>query len=405
MRARLPLVFIVLTVVIDAMGIGLIMPVMPALIREVHGGNLANAAIWGGILSTSFAVMQFLFGPLLGSLSDRFGRRPVLLVSLAVMAADYLVMALVSSIWLLLIGRIVGGITAATHSTANAYVADISKPHEKAARFGLIGAGFGLGFVFGPIIGGLLAEYGTRAPFYAAAALAAANTVFGYLVLRETVTDKIRRPFKWARANPFGAFKSITNLPGLGPLLLVYFFYQFATVVYPSVWSYFTTEMFGWSPSLIGLSLAIYGGFMALTQGFAVAPAIRKFGERRTVTLGLSIEIASLIFLGFITSGTATLLAIPIFALGAIGLPALQGILSRSVADDAQGELQGVLTSVNSVAMIIAPLAMTQIFARFSGPDAQIYSPGAPFLLAAVLMMASVAVFFRYQRRYASNPT
>ncbi len=405
MSSRLPLVFIVLTVVIDAMGIGLIMPVMPALIREVNGGNLANAAIWGGILSTSFAVMQFLFGPILGSLSDRFGRRPVLLISLAVMAADYLLMAVVSSIWLLLIGRIIGGITAATHSTANAYVADISQPHEKAARFGLIGAGFGLGFVFGPIVGGLLAEYGTRAPFYAAAALAAANTVFGFLVLRETVTDKIRRPFKWSRANPFGAFKSVTNFPGLAPLLVVYFFYQFANVVYPSIWAYFTTEMFDWSPSLIGLSLAIYGGFLALTQGFAVAPAIRKFGERRTVTIGLTIEIASLIFLGFITSGLATLIAIPIFALGAIGLPALQGILSRSVADDAQGELQGVLTSVNSLAMIMAPLVMTQTFAYYSGPNAPFYSPGAPFLLAAVLMVTSVAVFLHYQSRYAPNPT
>ena len=192
---RLPLVFIMITVVIDAMGIGLIMPVMPDLLTEVQGGSLANAAIWGGILSTSFAVMQFLFGPVIGGLSDRFGRRPVLLVSLVVMALDYVVMALAGSIWLLLAGRIVGGITAATHSTANAYIADISKPEDKAANFGLIGAAFGIGFVLGPVIGGLLAEYGTRAPFYAAAVLAALNAVFGYFVLKETVTDKIHMVF------------------------------------------------------------------------------------------------------------------------------------------------------------------------------------------------------------------
>lgn len=245
---RLPLVFIMITVVIDAMGIGLIMPVMPDLLTEVQGGSLANAAIWGGILSTSFAVMQFLFGPVIGGLSDRFGRRPVLLVSLVVMALDYVVMALAGSIWLLLAGRIVGGITAATHSTANAYIADISKPEDKAANFGLIGAAFGIGFVLGPVIGGLLAEYGTRAPFYAAAVLAALNAVFGYFVLKETVTDKIRRPFLWRRANPFGAFKALGQFPELKKLLFVFFIYQVAFGVYPAIWSYFGKARFGWGP-------------------------------------------------------------------------------------------------------------------------------------------------------------
>jgi len=386
--------------VIDAMGIGLIMPVMPALIREIQGGDLANAAIWGGVLSTSYAVMQFLFGTILGSLSDRFGRRPVLLVSLAVMAADYLVMALVSSIWLLLAGRIVGGITAATNSTANAYVADISLPHEKAVRFGLIGAGFGVGFVLGPIIGGTLAEYGTRAPFFAAALLTALNTLFGFLVLQETVTDKIRRPFHWSRANPFGAFRSIGSFPGLRPLLLVYFFYQFANVVYPSVWSYFTTEQFAWSAKMIGLSLAVYGGFMAITQGFLVRPFIAKFGDNRTVTIGLIFELGSLVFMAVVTSGYSTMMAIPFFGLSAIGIPALQGILSRKVSDDAQGELQGVLTSVNSLAMIFAPLVMTQTFARFTKSDTSYYYPGAPFLLSAVLMAIGILIFINYLKHH-----
>ena len=257
MAKRLPIIFIMITVMLDAMGIGLIMPIMPDLIREVQGGSLANAALWGGLLSTVFAVMQFGFGPLIGSLSDRYGRRPVLLISLFFMALDYLVMALAGSIWLLLAGRIVGGITAATHGTAAAFMADISKPHEKAANFGLIGAGFGIGFVLGPLIGGLLGEYGTRAPFYTAAALAALNCLFGYIVMRETVTDRIRRGFQWRRANPFGAFRHLSQLPGIRALLIVLFVYDVALYVYPSIWAYFAQARFSWSTQMIGLSLAM----------------------------------------------------------------------------------------------------------------------------------------------------
>lgn len=393
--ARLPVLFIVLTVVIDAMGIGLIMPVMPALIAEVDGATIAQAAVWGGVLSTAFAVMQFLFAPLVGALSDRFGRRPVLLTSLLVMAADYVVMALAGSIWLLLAGRLIGGITAATHSTANAYMADISEPHEKAARFGLVGAGFGIGFVLGPVLGGLLAEYGTRAPFWAAGALALANAGLGALVLRETVTDAIRRPFRWPRANPFGAFRSITAFPGLRPILAVYFLYQVASMVYPAIWAYFTTLRFGWTEATIGLSLGIYGLFFGLVQGFGVRPAMARLGYRGTVIFALWVELCALIVTAFVPSGTLLLFLIPIVALGAVGLPALQGAMSQAVADDAQGELQGVLTSANSVAMIIAPLAMTQSFAAFTREGAALYLPGAPFLLAAMLMALCLVLFLR----------
>ncbi|HEY9022381.1 MAG TPA: TCR/Tet family MFS transporter [Paracoccaceae bacterium] len=396
---RLPVLFILITVMIDAMGIGLILPVMPDLIRETTGGTLAQAAIWGGILSTAFAAMQFLFGPILGGLSDRFGRRPVLLVSLLVMAADYVVMALAGSIWLLLAGRIVGGITAATHSTASAYMADISAPHEKARNFGLIGAAFGMGFVLGPVMGGLLAEWGTRAPFIAAALLALANAAFGWLVLRETVTDRIRRPFQWGRANPFGAIRAVSKLGGVGSLIWVYFLYHFATVVYPAIWAYFTAARFGWSPSLIGVSLAVYGLSLAVAQGTLVGPAIRLFGDARTVLLGLLIQIISLVILGFIASGNLLLMLIPVTAIGAIGLPALQGILSRAVADNAQGELQGVLTSLTSVAMVVAPLVMTQTFAQFTRADAGLYLPGAPFLLSAVIMTLAAVIYQMRGRR------
>ena len=399
---RLPVLFILITVMIDAMGIGLILPVMPDLIRETTGGTLAQAAVWGGILSTAFAAMQFLFGPILGALSDRFGRRPVLLVSLLVMAADYVVMALAGSIWLLLAGRIVGGITAATHSTASAYMADISQPQDKARNFGLIGAAFGLGFVLGPVMGGLLAEWGTRAPFVAAALLALANAAFGWLVLRETVTDRIRRPFVWHRANPFGAIRAVSRLSGVGALIWVYFLYHFATVVYPAIWAYFTAARFGWSPGLIGLSLAVYGLSLAVAQGTLVGPAIRTFGEARTVLLGLIIQTASLVILGIIASGNLLLMLIPVTAIGAIGLPALQGILSRAVPDNAQGELQGVLTSLTSVAMILAPLVMTQTFAHFTRVDANPYLPGAPFLLSAVIMTLAAVIYVIRGRRIAA---
>jgi DHA1 family tetracycline resistance protein-like MFS transporter len=396
---RLPLVFILLTVAIDAMGIGLILPVMPDLIQEAGGGDLAHAAIWGGVLSAAFAVMQFTFGPVMGNLSDRFGRRPVLLVSLLVMAVDYLVMAVAGTIWLLLIGRVVGGVASATYATASAYVADVSKPQDKAKNFGLIGAAFGVGFVFGPALGGALAEFGTRAPFYAAAVLAFANAILGYLVLKETVTDAIRRPFEWRRANPFGAFRTIAKLPGLAVLLLTFFLYEMAVTVYVSVWPYYAVEVFGWSPGMIGFSFALYGGCYAISQAFLVAPAIRFFGDRKTVMIGLILEFLTLIFFGVATSGLLVLIVIPITAIGAVGLPALEAILSRRVANNAQGELQGILTSLISLATIIAPLLMTQVFARFSGAGAVVYLPGAPFLMAAAFMLISIFFFVRSKRR------
>lgn len=380
-----------LTVMIDAMGIGLIIPVMPDLIQELGGGTLAEAAIWGGILSTTFAAMQFLFGPVMGGLSDRFGRRPVLLVALVVMALDYVVMAVAGSIWLLLAGRVVGGITAATQSTASAYMADISAPHERAARFGLVGAAFGAGFVLGPLLGGLLAEYGTRAPFWLAAALAFGNAIFGWAVLTETVTDANRRRFEWRRANPLGALRALGRLEGVMPLLLVYFIYYIGFAVYPAVWSYFGKERFEWAPATIGLSLALFGVTMALIQGGLIRPILKALGERGTVIAGHVFSIMSLIGIAMITSGTWVLILTPLAALGGIIPPALQGIMSQRVANDAQGELQGALTSASALAMILSPLAMTYTFAQFTDADAPIYLPGAPFLLAATLSTIGLA--------------
>ncbi len=392
---RLPVLFILITVMIDAMGVGLIMPIMPDLIREVRGGSLGDAAIWGGILSTVFAFMQFLFGPVLGNLSDRYGRRPVLLVSLVVMSLDYLVMALAGTMWLLVVGRLVGGITAATHSAANAYMADISKPEDKAANFGLIGAAFGVGFILGPLIGGVLGELGTRAPFYAAAALSALNFVFGAFVLRETVTDRIRRPFSWRRANPFGAFRQMSRLPGIGPLLAIYFLYSVAMYVYPSVWSYFTQERFGWSPQTIGLSLALYGAATAIVQGGLTRPILNWLGNRKTVVVSHLFDMGTFLLMAVLTNGTLVLVLTPIAAMGSILTPALVALMSRMAQDDQQGELQGVLASLGALSMIISPMVMTWIFAVFTQPTGQIYLPGAPFLLSMLLMGGGLLIFIR----------
>lgn len=392
---RLPVLFILITVMLDAMGIGLIMPVMPALILEVQGGSLASAALFGGILSTIFAVMQFLFSPLLGNLSDRFGRRPVLLLSLVVMALDYLLMAVAGSIWLLIIGRIIGGITAATHGTANAYMADISAPEDKSANFGLIGAGFGIGFVIGPLAGGLLGEYGTRAPFYAAACLAALNALFGWLILRETLKEQNRRPFSWKRANPLGAIYNVTLNPTLKRLLIVYFIYSVALYAYPAIWSFFTQDRFGWTPQTIGLSLALFGVTMAIVQGWLIRYILRWLGDWRTVVYGLAFDTIAFGLIAVVTNSTLALILTPVAALGAVITPALQGIMSKATPDDAQGELQGVLSSVAALSMIVAPIIMTSVFAAFTNANGPVHFAGAPFVVSLVLMLIALGLFLR----------
>ncbi len=389
---RLALTFILATVTLDAIGIGLIFPVMPELIEDVTGGTLSQAALWGGLLATSFAVMQFLFGPLMGALSDRFGRRPVLLVSLSVMAVDYLVLAVAPTIALLLAARIVAGITSATHSTATAFIADITPPEDRGRRFGLIGAGFGVGFVLGPVIGGLLASIDIRAPFYAAAAMAAANLVLGALVLPETVTPENRRPVSLARANPLGALLAVTRLQSLRLPLATFLILSIAMNVYPAVWAFYGQARFGWGTTMIGLSLAVYGVSFAAGQALLVGPLIRRFGEHRAAFYGMWVDVTTLTFLGLVTSGTLALLMIPFTALGGVVTPALQAILSRDTPANAQGELQGVLASLNAIAMITSPLLMTTTFAIFTVPGGAVFAPGAPFLLAALLMVAAIGL-------------
>lgn len=385
--SKLPLFFVLATVAIDAIGIGIIIPVMPDLILEVGGGTLGSAAVWGGILASVFAVMQLLFGPTIGNLSDRYGRRPVLLISLFFMGIDYIVMGLAHTIWLLFVGRVIGGLTASTQPTVAAYIADISEPDEKAQNFGLIGAAFGVGFVLGPLFGAAFAEFGTRAPFYAAAAFSLGNMVFGWFVLPETVTDEIRRPFDWRRANPLGGLIHVGRLPGLKLLLAIMFFFQVAFTVYPAIWSFYTLERFGWEPWMIGVTLAVYGVAIAFVQGWLIRVVLTYMSERQAVLFGLGFEMVGFLGYGFITETWQVFVLIPLGSLGAVALPALQGIMSRTAMSNQQGELQGVLTGVVSLAMIISPLIMTLIFREFVKDGSLFYLPGAPFLLAFLLTL------------------
>lgn len=380
-------IIILATMLLDAIGVGIMIPVLPELMTSVlPQADLADATVWGGILATIFAVMQFMFGPFLGVLSDQYGRKPVLMISLVVMIIYYLIMAVAQSMVLLLIGRVIGGITAATHATASAYMADISAPQDKAARFGLLGAAFGLGFVLGPVIGGLLGELGPRAPFYAAAVIAALNAISCWIWLDESVTDAIRRPFQWRRANPLGAFLAIAQFDGVARVLGVFALYLIGVAVYAAIWPFFTVARFDWSPGMIGVSLTFYGICFALIQGLCVKPVIKRIGEVRTVILGLAAEIVGLCIVAFIPNGLLLLAFVPVAALGVIAQPPLQAILSRAVGDDNQGTLQGVVASLNAIAMIVAPISMSSLFYAFSSDTAPIYFPGAPFLMSALLV-------------------
>ena len=393
MNKRLAFTFVIITLTIDAMGIGLIIPVMPDLLQQIEGGDLGNAAIWGGILATVFAVMQFIFGPTIGSLSDRFGRRPVLLVSLVIIAVDFIVMGLAHSIWLLVITRIIGGIAAATQATAAAFISDISTPENRSANFGILGATFGVGFVLGPLMGGLLGEVGLRVPFFAAAALATLNLILGYFVLPETVTDQTRRPFDIKRANPLGALTQIRLIPGLSRFLLVFFLYEFAFYVYPAVWVYYAKAQFGWDSGMLGVSLASFGISVAVVEGILIRRILPWLGERRTIVLGFIFSIGIFVVLGFLTSGFWALLLAPISALGSVVIPAMRGIFANKAEANQQGEIQGIVSSTQSLAVIFAPLVLTYVFYASTRPDGPIFLPGAPFLLAAAIVGLTLTLF------------
>lgn len=391
--SRNALIFVFITVLIDMAGFAIIMPVLPKLIVELTGENLANAALWGGALMTSFAVMQFLFAPLIGNLSDRFGRRPILLLSLAGFGINYGLMALAPTLGWLFAGRLVAGVFGATFSTANALIADISPPEKRAANFGLLGAAFGVGFIAGPVLGGLLGEYGTRAPFVAASVLALLNLCFGYFTLPETLAIKKRRKFDWKRANPMGAFRHLAERPVVLRLAVVMFIFGIAHQVYPSVWAFYTIEKFGWSAFDIGLSLGAVGVVFGLSQAVVTRWAIPRFGEIKSAAVGLAALSLAYLAYGLITAGWQMYVVILASFVTAVAGPAINGIMSNRTSEDEQGELQGALASVAAVGAIVGPALFTGLFGVFSKKDAAIYFPGAPFIGAAIVVALALLVF------------
>lgn len=397
--------FILATILIDAIGVGLIFPLMPDLMDRVGAGGAANGAVWGGVLMASYAAMQFLFSPIVGGLSDAFGRKPVLLFALAALALDYVLMALAGVFWLLLLGRLIAGIAGATHITATAYLADVSRPEERAANFGLIGATFGVGFVLGPAIGGLLAGISVTAPFWVAAALAGANVIFGLFVLPESLPPEKRRAFTFRDANPFATIAKIGRLPGVALPLAVLFVFEFANMVYPTLWAFWGRAMFDWSATMIGASLAAYGVGVALVQTLVLPRALRWFGDHRVLIIGLVSGVLGCIGFGLVHSAWLVAPVLVIACLSDMTPPVATGLMSNMTEEDKQGALQGVIASLGSLAAVTAPVFMTPMFRAFSGPEAPVFLPGAPFLVAALLMAATLPLVIAMSRRRAGAST
>ncbi|MHA6287830.1 TCR/Tet family MFS transporter [Maricaulis sp. CAU 1757] len=408
MPARRPgkhaVTFIFITVLIDMIGFGLIIPVMPELIEELTGLQANNAAVLGAWLMAAYAGMQFIFAPIIGGLSDRFGRKPVLLAALAGFTIDYFIMGFAPVFWLLLVGRLLAGVFGASYSTANAYIADITPPEERAGRFGLIGAAFGIGFILGPALGGFLGDaFGPRAPFFAAAILAGCNLVYGLIVLPETLAKENRRPFDIRRANPLGSLAQMRKYPAVLILMGAVFLMLLGHAVYPAIWSYYSDFKFGWGPKEIGLSLMAVGLSSAVVQGGLTRHLVPALGEWRAIAFSLALGALAYAGYAFATAGWMVYALIAFGALGGIGQPALQGVMSRLVPPNAQGELQGAMTSLQSLSMIIGPLFMSRLFSSFSGSDAPVEFPGAPFLVASVLTLIALVLGLS-ARRFDPGP-
>ncbi len=381
--------FIFITLLIDVAGLGIIIPVIPRLIQELTGGSVSDAAQYGGWLISSYAVMQFVCAPIMGGLSDRFGRRPVLLASLLGFGFDYLLVAFAPSIGWLFVGRIVAGVLGASFTTAGAYIADISTPENRAQNFGIIGAAFGLGFIVGPVIGGLLGGLGTRIPFLVAAGLSLLNCIYGYFILPESLKPENRRAFEWKRANPIGTLAKLFNYPVIAGLFVSLAFVYISAHAVQSNWAYYTIEKFSWTETLIGISLGVVGIVSAVVQGGLIRVIIPRLGNERSVYVGLGLYAVGLTFYAFATQGWMMYAITVVYCLGGIAGPALQGIMSGIVPPNAQGELQGGFTSLMSVTSIFGPLIMNNLFAFFTDAAAPVYFPGAAMLLGAVLMIIS----------------
>jgi MFS transporter, DHA1 family, tetracycline resistance protein len=402
---RFALGVVFFTALMDSIGFGIILPVTPTLLMEVSAEGLSSSAVYGGWLMFSFAIMQFVSMPVLGNLSDAYGRKPVLLGSLLVLSINYLIMGLAQSLVLLFIGRLISGIGSATFSTCNAYIADTTSVEERAQYFGLMGAAFGLGFVIGPVLGGVLGEYGSRVPFFATAGLIFFNLIIGLVFLPESHTPNNRRPFEIRRANPFTALRQMSQFKIVFGIIGVLFLYNMGHHALPAVWTFWGIEKFDWTPREIGYSLGFIGILMVFSQGYLIRIVIPALGMRWAGVVGLSFTIIA--FLGYAMSQTPTMAYMFMIAgaLGGLAGPAMSGIASSQIGPDQQGELQGAIGSMGSLTNIISPLLMTMVFGFYTGSDAYFYFPGAPFILAAILTIMSLVLFFRITVGFSHKET
>ena len=397
-------VFLIATAFIGSMGFGLVAPVMPKLIQDITGGDLAYAARWGGIAVTSYAVMQFIFSPIVGALSDRFGRRPILIVSLTAFAIDLLALGLVTSLWAFLIVRALAGVFASTFSTTNAYIADVTPADKRGQRFAIVGAAFGAGFIFGPAIGGVLGDIDIRLPFLVGAATAGANALFGFFLVPESLPKDRRRAFSWARASTFGTLRQLVRAKGVGPLLPVFFFATLSSWVYPTVWSYVAMEKFSWTTEAVGYSVAYYGVIAFLSSAIVVQIFLPKLGVARAIVIALLFEAAALTGIAFATEGWMVYAMVTMALVSTMQDPAIRQELSARVAEDAQGELQGGLSALTSIAMILAPLTYMGLFTLTASEDSSIYFPGAAFIAAAAMSLLTLLLYVFAERRLPDLP-
>lgn len=386
--------FIFITLLIDITGWGIIIPVVPKLIEELIQADVSEAAKYGGWLSFAYAFIQFVFSPLVGNLSDKYGRRPVILLSLFGFSVDYIFLALSPTIWWLFVGRIIAGITGASVTTASAYIADISTDEDRAKNFGLIGAAFGIGFIIGPVLGGVLGHYGSRVSFYAAAALCLINFVYGYFILPESLPKENRRALDWKRANPIGSFKFLKKHPEISGLTTALILIYIGGHAVQSNWSFYTMYRFGWDERMIGISLGVVGLLVGLVQGLLIRWINPKLGDQKSVLYGLLLYAIGMLLYAFASEGWMMLVFTVPYCLGGICGPALQSIITKNIPSNEQGELQGALTSLMSATSIIGPPLMTQLFYYFTHKNAPFLFPGAPFFLAFLLFL--VGLYFVY---------
>lgn len=396
--------FIFVTILIDVIGFGLVIPVLPRLIQDLIAGDISEAGKWGGWLTFAYAIMQFIFAPVLGNLSDKYGRRPVLLVSLFGFGLDYILLSLAPTIGWLFAGRLIAGITGASITTASAYMADISTNENRAQNFGMIGAAFGIGFIIGPVLGGAIGQFGARLPFVVAAILALLNALYGYFILPESLAKENRRPFSWKRANPAGSLLQLKKYPAMGGLIFSLVLIYLAAHAVQSTWTFINIEKFNWSEAMIGYSLGLVGILVALVQGVLIKYLNAKIGNERSVYSGIFFYAVGLLLFAFASQSWMMFVFLVPYCLGGITMPALQSIIAAAVPANEQGELQGALTSLASATSIAGPLMMTHLFAYFTSEGAPVQFAGAPFLLGAIFMVISALIawntLYRKPKKY-----